>query len=142
MDRLITELKLPPNDAYHKLRHTIEEVNAVIVKYGGEGANQVMLPGSLAESTPINRDCLGFLANNACWSSTHQSRCRGKSFAWKDEIGAGTGLLAVGILLSSHRMSSGLPKVSRQLSNCTAQHSTVGFLDMLGGTLVDMTARL
>lgn len=30
MDRLITELKLPPSDAYHKLRHTIEEVNALI----------------------------------------------------------------------------------------------------------------
>ena len=41
MDRLITELKLPPNDAYHKLRHTIEEVNALILKYGGEDAEQV-----------------------------------------------------------------------------------------------------
>ncbi len=30
VDRLITELKLPPADAYHKLRHTIEEVNNLI----------------------------------------------------------------------------------------------------------------
>ena len=30
--RLITELKLPPADAYHKLRHTIEEVNGFIAK--------------------------------------------------------------------------------------------------------------
>lgn len=30
MDRLILELKLPPNDAYFKIRHTIEEVNSVI----------------------------------------------------------------------------------------------------------------
>lgn len=30
IDRLIVELKLPPADAYHKLRHTIEEINAVI----------------------------------------------------------------------------------------------------------------
>lgn len=30
VDRLITELKLPPVDAYHKLRHTIEDVNAAI----------------------------------------------------------------------------------------------------------------
>lgn len=30
MDRLILELKLPPNDAYFKIRHTIEEVNTVI----------------------------------------------------------------------------------------------------------------
>jgi U5 small nuclear ribonucleoprotein component len=30
MDRLILELKLPPNDAYFKLKHVIEEVNSVI----------------------------------------------------------------------------------------------------------------
>lgn len=30
VDRLIIELKLPPADAYFKLLHTIEEVNAVI----------------------------------------------------------------------------------------------------------------
>lgn len=27
MDRLVTELRLPPADAYHKLKHTIEELN-------------------------------------------------------------------------------------------------------------------
>ncbi len=30
MDRLILELKLPPADAYFKLRHAIEEVNTII----------------------------------------------------------------------------------------------------------------
>ena len=35
MDRLITELKLPPVDAYNKLRHTMEEVNNLILKYSG-----------------------------------------------------------------------------------------------------------
>jgi U5 small nuclear ribonucleoprotein component len=30
MDRLILELKLPPTDAYYKLKHVIEEVNTVI----------------------------------------------------------------------------------------------------------------
>lgn len=30
MDRLILELKLPPVDAYYKLRHTIEEINELI----------------------------------------------------------------------------------------------------------------
>ena len=39
MDRLITELKLPPADAYHKLRHTIEEVNALISTYSGGNAD-------------------------------------------------------------------------------------------------------
>ena len=35
VDRLITELKLPPADAYHKLRHTIEEVNGIIAALAG-----------------------------------------------------------------------------------------------------------
>ena len=30
VDRLILELRLPPGDAYYKLKHTIEEVNTVI----------------------------------------------------------------------------------------------------------------
>mmetsp|Transcript_31387 Transcript_31387/g.102363 ORF Transcript_31387/g.102363 Transcript_31387/m.102363 type:complete len:994 (+) Transcript_31387:69-3050(+) len=30
IDRLIIELKLPPADAYHKLRHILEEVNAMV----------------------------------------------------------------------------------------------------------------
>ncbi|KAJ3383722.1 U5 small nuclear ribonucleoprotein component, partial [Lobulomyces angularis] len=30
VDRLILELKLPPDDAYFKIRHTIEEVNAIL----------------------------------------------------------------------------------------------------------------
>jgi len=29
-DRLIVELKLPPTDAYFKLKHTIEEVNSIL----------------------------------------------------------------------------------------------------------------
>ncbi|KAJ3123559.1 U5 small nuclear ribonucleoprotein component [Nowakowskiella sp. JEL0407] len=30
IDRLITELKLPPTDAYFKLKHTVEEVNTIL----------------------------------------------------------------------------------------------------------------
>lgn len=30
IDRLILELKLPPQDAYYKIRHIIEEVNGLI----------------------------------------------------------------------------------------------------------------
>ncbi|KAF5831091.1 hypothetical protein DUNSADRAFT_13622 [Dunaliella salina] len=43
VDRLITELKLPPADAYYKLRHTIEEVNAAIgAAAGAANANGEM----------------------------------------------------------------------------------------------------
>lgn len=30
VDRLILELKLPPTDAYYKLRHILEEINSLI----------------------------------------------------------------------------------------------------------------
>ena len=33
MDRLILELKLPPEDAYHKIVHTLEEINELLAKY-------------------------------------------------------------------------------------------------------------
>ena len=44
MDRLITELKLPPVDAYNKLRHTMEEVNALILKYSGNNEELTVGP--------------------------------------------------------------------------------------------------
>jgi 116 kDa U5 small nuclear ribonucleoprotein component len=34
VDRLLVELKLPPTDAYYKLAHTIDDVNAVLQKAG------------------------------------------------------------------------------------------------------------
>lgn len=37
MDRLILELKLPPQDAYYKLMHTLEEVNTIIASNTLEG---------------------------------------------------------------------------------------------------------
>jgi U5 small nuclear ribonucleoprotein component len=30
VDRLILELRLPPADAFHKIKHTIEEINTFI----------------------------------------------------------------------------------------------------------------
>ena len=30
MDRLVLELKLPPNDAYLKIKHILEEINGTI----------------------------------------------------------------------------------------------------------------
>ena len=59
LDRLITELKLPPNDAYHKLRHTIEEVNTLILQYGGPEAVQVCCSGlirMLPDTKPSTSD--------------------------------------------------------------------------------------
>ena len=33
IDRLILELKLPPQDAYYKLRHIVDEVNGLLSLY-------------------------------------------------------------------------------------------------------------
>ncbi|KAK3694610.1 P-loop containing nucleoside triphosphate hydrolase protein [Podospora appendiculata] len=45
MDRLILELKLPPNDAYYKLKHVIEEVNTVIENtIPGQGGKRRLSP--------------------------------------------------------------------------------------------------
>ena len=55
IDRLIVELKLPPADAYHKLRHTIEEINAVIEASYGPDADGV-LPAVSPESGTV---CFG-----------------------------------------------------------------------------------
>jgi U5 small nuclear ribonucleoprotein component len=45
IDRLILELKLPPTDAYYKLRHTIDEVNALLADaHHGDGAAPRLSP--------------------------------------------------------------------------------------------------
>jgi U5 small nuclear ribonucleoprotein component len=44
VDRLILELKLPPNDAYFKLRHVIEEVNTVITNCAPTGKDLRLSP--------------------------------------------------------------------------------------------------
>jgi U5 small nuclear ribonucleoprotein component len=33
LDRLVLELKLPPADAYFKIKHTIDELNLIIKSY-------------------------------------------------------------------------------------------------------------
>ena len=60
VDRLITELKLPPADAYHKLRHTIEEVNQLISTYSGGDDSLVVRPWARAQalpSRPLHQAC-------------------------------------------------------------------------------------
>ncbi|CAI8001672.1 116 kDa U5 small nuclear ribonucleoprotein component, partial [Geodia barretti] len=44
IDRLILELKLPPSDAYFKLKHTIDEVNSLLSIYSDSEEAPVMSP--------------------------------------------------------------------------------------------------
>ncbi|KAL9680439.1 hypothetical protein QQ045_018318 [Rhodiola kirilowii] len=47
VDRLITELKLPPKDAYHKLRHTLEVINSHIAAASSTaGTTQILDPAA------------------------------------------------------------------------------------------------
>ena len=54
IDRLILELKLPPTDAYYKLRHIVDEVNGLI-RYRTRGS-------WMAQS--VKRLTLGFSSGN------------------------------------------------------------------------------
>ncbi|XP_055551768.1 116 kDa U5 small nuclear ribonucleoprotein component [Wyeomyia smithii] len=41
IDRLMLELKLPPQDAYFKLKHIVEEINGLLTLYGDSSIKQV-----------------------------------------------------------------------------------------------------
>uniref|UniRef100_A0A803MZW0 SNU114 homolog n=2 Tax=Chenopodium quinoa TaxID=63459 RepID=A0A803MZW0_CHEQI len=65
VDRLITELKLPPKDAYHKLRHTLEIIN-----------NHITAASSTAGDVQLIDPAAGnvcFASATAGWSFTLQS---------------------------------------------------------------------
>ncbi|RXM32571.1 116 kDa U5 small nuclear ribonucleoprotein component [Acipenser ruthenus] len=58
IDRLMVELKLPPTDAYYKLRHIVDEVNSLL-RYPSYSAFHTLEPDSpgtprIAPSTPWN----------------------------------------------------------------------------------------
>ena len=65
VDRLILELKLPPQDAYFKLLHTVEEVNSII-------AAQLALLGDAQGQThnpPVRQHRLSPDKGNVCFAS-------------------------------------------------------------------------
>ncbi|KAG0465886.1 hypothetical protein HPP92_020050 [Vanilla planifolia] len=65
VDRLITELKLPPTDAYFKLRHTLEVINDLISSFSTTaGGTQIIDPAA-------GNVC--FASASAGWSFTLQS---------------------------------------------------------------------
>jgi len=64
VDRLITELKLPPKDAYFKLRHTLEVIN-----------NNISAATSIVGNVPVIDPAAGnvcFASATAGWSFTLQ----------------------------------------------------------------------
>jgi len=66
IDRLILELKLPPQDAYYKLRHIVEEVNGLMSLYSEDQSQNVLSP----------------IQGNVCFASSQYGVCFTlKSFA-------------------------------------------------------------
>lgn len=59
IDRLMLELKLPPQDAYYKLRHIIEEINGLLSMYSDENNNPTVSP----------------ILGNVCFASSQYGLC-------------------------------------------------------------------
>lgn len=59
IDRLILELKLPPSDAYFKLKHTIDEINSIIHTYSDSEESTVISPllGNICFSSSLFGFC-------------------------------------------------------------------------------------
>ena len=64
IDRLILELKLPPQDAYYKLRHIVDEINGLLSLYADEDNVQILSP-------LLGNVCFDFLE---CTTSRKKSR--------------------------------------------------------------------
>lgn len=68
IDRLILELKLPPNDAYFKLKHVVEEVNTIIESVlPGQGEKRRLSP---------EKGNVAFACSSMGWCFTIQSFAR------------------------------------------------------------------
>uniref|UniRef100_A0A1B6HIK8 116 kDa U5 small nuclear ribonucleoprotein component n=2 Tax=Cicadellinae TaxID=33370 RepID=A0A1B6HIK8_9HEMI len=59
IDRLMLELKLPPQDAYYKIRHIVDEVNGLLSLYSDEETAHVVSP----------------LLGNVCFASAQYAVC-------------------------------------------------------------------
>eukprot|EP00922_Rhytidocystis_sp_ex-Travisia-forbesii_P033413 GHVS01049656.1.p1 GENE.GHVS01049656.1~~GHVS01049656.1.p1 ORF type:complete len:1006 (+),score=141.40 GHVS01049656.1:85-3102(+) len=77
IDRLILELRLPPVDAYHKIRHTIEEVNSVLASicsvFGRDAIRVSPLRGNVAFASGLNGFCFTLQSFAALYSDTYGS---------------------------------------------------------------------
>lgn len=73
VDRLILELKLPPTDAYYKLRHILEEINSLISVYSEEDEGQVISPvlGNVCFASSYYRFCFTLGSFAKIYSDTY-----------------------------------------------------------------------
>lgn len=82
-------MKLPPSDAYYKLKHIIDEVNALITQYSDEASESSSWSANMAETEegvtdqkPYKQLTLSPLLGNVCFASSYYRFCFTlKSFA-------------------------------------------------------------
>ena len=93
LDRLVTELKLPPNDTYFKIKHTIEEVNAILAGctsgVSGDGVTQRVDPvvGNVCFSSASYGFCFSLLSFARLYADVHGMPVDARAFSarlWGD----------------------------------------------------------
>lgn len=100
IDRLILELKLPPNDWYYKVRHLIDSVNELIAEYSNGRYSSAATARTTMNNNHVNNDYLSPEKGNVAFaSSLHGYSFTLESFAqlyvdhcWDDEYGLGNNL--------------------------------------------------
>merc|ERR1719359_1431058 len=94
LDRLVVELKLPPSDAYHKLRFCIEEINESLEKLYDSVGTEVdsrtyfsPLKGNVLFCSSLFRMMFTLDSYAALYSETHDFNFEAPKFAkclWVD----------------------------------------------------------
>ncbi|KAI8063798.1 P-loop containing nucleoside triphosphate hydrolase protein [Gongronella butleri] len=88
VDRLILELKLPPSDAYFKLRYTIEEVNQIIKKTpGGENIRLSPERGNVCFASSLTGWCFNLRSFAKLYTDSYEEEIDYVQFAerlWGD----------------------------------------------------------
>ena len=75
IDRLILELKLPPQDAYYKLRHIVEECNGLLSLYSDSDTHPQLSPveGNVCFASSQYGVCFSLLSFSQLYSDTYGS---------------------------------------------------------------------
>ena len=88
IDRLIIELKLPPEDAYYKIKQVIDEVNALIKTHGGEDLELISpLKKNIIFASPEFSFCFNLHTFAQIYSDSHGSSFQASKLAerlWGD----------------------------------------------------------
>lgn len=115
IDRLILELKLPPQDAYYKLRHIVEEINALLSIYSEENEQPQITP-------LVSNVCFASAQYNVCFTLKSFARIYSDTYGYIDEEEFARRLWGDIYFNSKTR------KFSKKPPHSTAQRSFVEFI--------------